>query len=140
MLDNYRDLIDELLGTPALVRAALASGDPDAVRLVAALHARDKLVLERVQRIKTQLDPHLKPLPAFAALLADADVGDAATLGSRFEVARGELVSLLMNLTLRDWERTATTDAEGIITLADEVEAHVDFDEEQRARLQALAG
>jgi WD40 repeat protein len=34
MLDNYQDLIDELLGTPQLVRDALAGGNPDAIRLV----------------------------------------------------------------------------------------------------------
>lgn len=138
MLDNYRDLIDELLGTPALVRAALAGSNPEAVRLVAALRARDGLVLERVQRIKTQVDPHLKPLPGLDALLAASESESAEELSGRFETARGDLVSLLMNLTLRDWERTATTDAAGIITLADEVEAHVEFDEAQRERLEQL--
>lgn len=137
MLDNYRDLIDELLGTPALVRAALAGGNPGAARVVATLHARDQLVLERVQRIKSQRDPHLKPLPSPATTFVEAE--NAEDLGGRFEIGRGDLVSLLMNLTLRDWERTATTDAEGIITLADEVEAHVEFDEAQRAQLEALA-
>jgi hypothetical protein len=140
MLDNYRDLIDELLGTPAQVRAVVAAGDDEALRLIAAMRACDQLVLERVQRIKNQLDPHLKPLPSFDDLLAKAEIeGTSEEQMSRFEIARGDLVSLLMNLTLRDWERTATTDAEGVITLADAVEAHVEFDEEQRARLDALS-
>jgi hypothetical protein len=137
MLDNYRDLIDELLGTPALVRTALASGGDDQRQLVAAMHARDLLALERVQRIKQQLDPHLKPLPSIEDLLAVADPDSFADLLDAFETTRGDLVSLLMNLTLRDWERTATTDDEGIITLADEVETHVEFDETQRAQLNA---
>src|SRR4051812_24789397 len=137
MLDNYRDLIDELLGTPALVRTALASGGDDLRQLVAAMHARDLLALERVQRIKHQLDPHLKPLPSIEDLLAAADPDSFADLLDAFETTRGDLVSLLMNLTLRDWERTATTDDAGIITLADEVETHVEFDETQRARFNA---
>ena len=40
-----------------------------------------------------------------------------------------------MNLTLKDWERTATDDVEGEVSLADEVERHVEFDEAIRARL-----
>ena len=133
MLDNYQDLIDELLGTPALVRSAIGSGD-EAQRHVAAMRDRDRIVLERVQRIKNQLDPHLKPVPALDTLLAATDPGnDSDELLASFEIARGDLVSLLMNLTLRDWERTATTDESGIVTLAEEVENHVEFDEEQRA-------
>ena len=139
MLDSYRELIDELLGTPALARAAVPAGGEPAARLVAAMSALDGLVLERVQRIKNQTDPHLKALPALDALEAGATPGDDAdALLGRFETVRGDLVSLLMNLTLRDWERTATTDA-GIVTLADEVEAHVEVDEAQRARLEAFA-
>jgi hypothetical protein len=133
MLDNYQDLIDELLGTPAVVRIAIGGGNAEALLHVAAMRDRDRLVLERVQRIKNQLDPHLKPVPAPDVLLASADPGsDPDELLSSFEIARGDLVSLLMNLTLRDWERTATTDESGVMTLADEVENHVEFDEEQR--------
>jgi hypothetical protein len=141
MLDNYQDLIDELLGTPKLVRGVATGGSDEALRLVSAMRARDRIVLERVQRIKNQTDPHLKALPSLDDLLAGPEPeADAEALLSSFETARGDLVSLLMNLTLRDWERTATTDASGIITLADEVESHVEFDEDQRARLEELAG
>lgn len=140
MLDNYQDLIDELLGTPALVREAVSRGIPEALTLVAAMRARDRLVLERVQRIKNQTDPHLKAIPDPDALAAESGpVSDAEALLASFEIARGDLVSLLMNLTLRDWERTATVDAGDIVTLADEIEAHVEFDEEQRARLASLS-
>lgn len=141
MLDNYQDLIDELLGTPAMVRGMIASGEDQALRLVAAMRARDRVVLERLQRIKHQIDPHLKPLPSLDVLLAaEVAESDRDELLSSYETARGDLISLLMNLTLRDWERTATTDEAGVITLADEVETHVEFDEEQRARLAAFAG
>src|SRR3954447_14019876 len=141
MLDNYQDLIDELLGTPKLVRGVATGGSDEALRLVSAMRARDRIVLERIQRIKNQTDPHLKALPSLDDLLAGlVPEADAEALLSSFETARGDLVSLLMNLTLRDWERTATTDASGIITLADEVESHVEFDEDQRARLEELAG
>jgi len=43
----------------------------------------------------------------------------------------------LMNLTLRDWERTAIDETDGQVTLADEVERHVEFDEDHLARIRA---
>lgn len=140
MLDNYQDLIDELLGTPKLVRDVIAGGNAEALPLINAMRTRDRLVLERMQRIKNQIDPHLKTLSSDATELAAVEpLDDAETLLATFDTSRGDLVSLLMNLTLRDWERTATTEAGGIVTLADEVETHVEFDEELRARLDALA-
>jgi hypothetical protein len=141
MLDNYQDLIDELLGMPQLVRDVIAAGDDDALRIVLAMRTRDRIVLDRVQRIKNQLDPYLKPVPTGEQLLTGIEPEtDRDALLASFEQSRGDLVSLLMNLTLRDWERTATTDAEGLITLADDVESHVEFDEEQRTRLLPGAG
>jgi hypothetical protein len=140
MLDNYQDLIDELLGTPKLVRDAIAGGNAEALPLIRAMRGRDRLALERVQRIKNQTDPHLKDVPADLDQLAAGEPdADAEALLSSFEISRGDLVSLLMNLTLRDWERTATVERGGIITLADEVETHVEFDEDLRARLESLS-
>ena len=54
------------------------------------------------------------------------------------EAARGDLVSLLINLSLKDWERTAFHEVRGERTLAEEIEEHVDYDETQRGRLRAL--
>ena len=52
------------------------------------------------------------------------------------EVARGDLVSLLINLSLKDWTRGAIDETGSEITLADEVERHVEFDERQRRQLR----
>lgn len=137
MLDNYQDLIDELLGTPKLVREAIANAS--ALPLINAMRARDRAVLDRVQRIKNQTDPHLKTLSDEVDHLTGGQLEtDQSVLLDSFETSRGDLVSLLMNLTLRDWERTATVESGGIITLADEVETHVEFDEAMRARLESL--
>mgnify|MGYP000069441438 CR=1 FL=1 len=141
MLDDYQDLIDELLGTPALVRTlfANAEGAPSerALQSVSALHERDTIVLGRLQRLTRETSaPYFKQLPALDAAIAAAPIPDDldAFMGS-FDTARGDLVSLLMNLTLKDWERIATDDVEGEISLAEEVERHVEFDEAIRARL-----
>ena len=42
-----------------------------------------------------------------------------------------------MNLTLKDWARVGTHEIDGEITIAEEVETHVDFDEAMRARVAA---
>lgn len=142
MLDAYQDLIDELLGTPRAVREYLASEPtPDQLRLVAAMHERDAAVLERLQRMTREPFPHLAELPALADAVERAVLaGSAEDEIARFEATRGELVSLLMNLTLKDWERTATTEAGATITLADEVESHVEEDEAFRDRIGAHGG
>jgi hypothetical protein len=141
MLEEYQDLIEELLGTPNIVRVAMAQGqDPEQVALVAALHARDREALDRVQRLIRETAPHFKILPDFDAAVANATAPDDpdAMLAS-FDTTRGDLVSLLMNLTLKDWERTATSDAGGTVSLVDEVEQHVEFDEAFRARFGTQA-
>ena len=138
MLDNYRDLIDELLGTPTALRqlaAARGALPAAAARLIAELRDRDRAVLERLQTMTRQRDPYLRALRPVEPAWAD----DAALL-DEFDAARGDLVSLLMNLTLRDWERTAIDEADGAITVADEVERHVEFDEEHVAQLRRAIG
>lgn len=141
MLDDYQDLIDELLGTPALVRTLFAAADgapPErAMAPVSALHERDKVVLGRLQHLtRESAPPYFKQLPALdAAIAAAPPLTDLDAFLNEFDTARGDLVSLLMNLTLKDWERIATDDVEGEISLAEEVERHVEFDEAIRARL-----
>jgi hypothetical protein len=114
---------------------SLVSGapSPEARRLVAQMRDRDRVVLERLNRMMRSPDPRLD-----AVNLGEPDVTESLEdLLSEADIARGDLVSLLMNLTLKDWERVASHDVEGEITLAEEVEAHVDFDEAQLARIRA---
>lgn len=141
MLDDYQDLIDELLGTPALVRTLFLNteGGPSEKQVIAvsALHERDKVVLERLQRLQREsAPPWFKVLPGLDDALKSAPVpSDLDAFLGEFDTARGDLVSLLMNLTLKDWERVATDDVEGEVSLAEEVERHVEFDEAIVARL-----
>lgn len=139
MLENYQDLIDELLDAPREIRGIIgadpASVPPAALSLLSALRVRDAAVLDRLQRMTREDMPDLRALPAFETPAEMADHGDLAELLATFEANRGELVSLLMNLTLKDWERVATHDVHGETTLAAEVEEHVDYDEALRAEL-----
>jgi hypothetical protein len=133
MLDAYRDLIDELLETPTEIRSLLkeqpaTAAEADARRIVAGIRDRDRAVLERMQTMRQREMPYLRELQ-LEATMGDEDL---ATLVDAMETARGDLVSILINLSLKDWERGAIHERAGEITLADEIEEHVDFDEAQR--------
>jgi hypothetical protein len=137
MLDAYRDLIDDLLNTPTEIRELIAasgrsSTSPAATRLIAELRNRDRAILERMQSITREETPYL-PALRLSESVADEDL---STLLEEMEVARGDLVSLLINLSLKDWTRAAIDETGDEITLADEVERHVEFDERQRRRLR----
>jgi hypothetical protein len=139
MLDAYRDLIDELLETPSDIRVLIEAPDAptpsdEARRLIAELRDRDRAVLDRVQAITRNENPYLRPLRV-APSVGDEEM---AAILKGFEVARGDLVSHLINLSLRDWERVAIHETAGEVTLADEIEEHVEFDEEHRQRIREL--
>jgi len=137
VLDAFRELIDELLDAPRHLRdLSLAGTDNEEARtLMALITARDAALLDRLQTMIRQTTPLLKPAPETAA----AD-GSSADLLAAFEHGRGELVSLLMNLSLKDWERTAIDASGAEITLADDVETHVEFDEQTQEQLSGLLG
>jgi hypothetical protein len=137
MLDAYRDLIDDLLNTPSEIREQIeASGasdaSPESKRLVAEIRDRDRAILKRVQTITREDTPYLPAL----RVTESADDEDLSALLEEMEVARGDLVSLLINLSLKDWTRGAIDETEGEITLADEIERHVEYDERQRRQLR----
>ena len=139
MLDAYRDLIDELLGTPSEIRGLVEPWDvaavpPEAHRLISDLRDRDRSVLGQLQTMTRQENAYLR-----AARQTPYDAAEpVATLLDDFDLARGDLVSLLINLSLKDWERTALHETAGEVALVDEVESHVEFDETQRQRIREL--
>ncbi len=145
MLDNYRDLIDGLLETPTTLRAALGDPvpetiDPEVATLLLELRVREAVNLRRLQSIMRH-EPILllamEDEPEIRALRpATGDPTPEADLAS-FSHDRSELISLLVNLTLRDWERGVNHDRTGETTLADEVEDHLTWDEAIVAKLTA---
>ena len=136
MLDAYRDLIDDLLSTPSDIRQLVSgSGEsgasPEVKGLIAQIRDRDRSILERVQRITREETPNLT---AIRSIVPD-EHEDLSALLDDMEVARGDLVSLLINLSLKDWTRQAVDESGSEITLADEIEQHVEFDERLRLTL-----
>ena len=136
MLDSYRDLIDELLDTPKTLRGLfddVTVPSDEALALVQELRVRDEAMLDRLNLMLRQQDAVLDPLPAPPG----APSQDIDTALSGFEHARGDLISLLMNLTIRDWGKSAVGDDGQETIVSDEVEDHVDFDERHVAAIRA---
>jgi hypothetical protein len=107
---------------------------PEARHLIAELRNRDRQILDQLRTMTRQENVYLR-----AARAAVYDPGEQLeALLDDFDLARGDLVSLLINLSLKDWERTAMQETAGEVSLTDEVEAHVEFDETQRARIRDL--
>ena len=145
MLDSYRDLIDGLLHTPTTLQDILGSqpGDasPERQTLLHEARVREAVNLRRAQSIMRNQRVMLLAFedePEMVALRA----GDSQEPNSEDDLAtfshdRSELISLLVNLTLKDWERPVDHDRTGDTTLADEIEDHLTWDEDLVAGITA---
>lgn len=142
MLDSYRDLIDSLLPTPTSLREALGTPVRDDISPEQATRLHEMAVREAVNLRRMQATLSREPL----MLLAIEDekelkaLGDAVEFESEADLAsfshdRSELISVLVNLTLRDWERPIDHDRSGDTTIADEIDAHLTWDEEISAAI-----
>lgn len=150
MLDAYRDLIDDLIGAPTAIKRRPPAGAAAAARLRELIDA-DTQALADLLRFTREDSPVLSAPPdpeeaAGVVPLADPDLVpdvDPAShpdeLIAAFDTARGELVSLLMNLTLKDWEATGIDTDGAEISVAELVERHVELDETIRAELGAAS-
>jgi hypothetical protein len=87
---------------------------------------------QRVMLLAIEDEPEMVALRGGNAPEPDP-VDDLAT----FSHDRSELISLLVNLTLKDWERPVDHDRTGDTTLADEIEDHLTWDEDIVARISA---
>jgi spore cortex formation protein SpoVR/YcgB (stage V sporulation) len=143
MLDSYRDLVDGLLETPTTLRDALGDpvGDvsPDSAARLRELRAREAVNLRRAQAIMRRDHILLRAIEDEPEIVALANpVSSPATPEedlATFSHDRSELISLLVNLTLKDWERPVDHDRTGETTLADEIEDHLTWDEAITARI-----
>jgi hypothetical protein len=147
MLSAYQDLIEGLTETPGVLRELLGTPvpddlDPAKVALLTELSARERAQLGRVQRVMRDRQTYLRAIEREPALVEAVDAAGASSkpapegLVTAFNDARGELIALLMNLTLRDWERPITHEQAGEVTLNEEIDAHLAWDEEMLKRLR----
>ena len=155
MLDSYRDLIDGLLETPSALRSLLGDPVPDdappeTVEILREMTVRETVTLRRARSVMRKDSMSLVAIehePEIEALssASSSAPGEAETretpeaLLTSFNDNRTELISLLVNLTLRDWERPVNHEILGETVLSDEIEDHLTWDEAIVARLTSAA-
>lgn len=146
MLDSYRELIEGLTNAPTDLRALLGAPvpddvDPEVASGLRALLARETVALARVRTILWTPAAELRPIEREPLLHDPPDLSVTPEAALRaFSTERSELVSLLMNVTLTEWERAVNHQESGETSLADEMEDHLSWDEEQIDRFRALVG
>lgn len=135
MLDSFQDLIEGLTETPSSLRELLGNPVPDDIpdgvkAKLAELRTREKVEVRRVQAVMRERKARLRPIQYEPEMrqLEDAVTTPEAMLAD-FNNERSELISLLVNLTLRDWDQPVDHEEKGEITLADEIENHLIWDE-----------
>jgi hypothetical protein len=147
MLDSYRELLDIVVQTPSQLKAAAETagappeGEWGAAEVLAHMAAIDNLWAERLGQLLHEKEPRTRPGGSGKAAQVQEQLmgGTVADNLDAFNTARGEIVSLLMGLSLRDWERIGHHDSAGEISIADVVETIVDHDADHIAQLQALS-
>lgn len=142
MLDDYRELIDLLARAPQQLAAAAKTAGEPASGVCGRLVMSERLYLGWLNELFQRADPLLRsPNLAHLAEQERLQQQPAADSLATFSDSRGDTISLLMGLSLRDWERTGILEEEGReVTLSGLVEALVDLDADHLAELQQLAG
>lgn len=147
MLSSYQDLIEGLTETPGALRDLLGTPvpddlDPAQVALLAELRARERAQLGRVQRVMREQQTYLRAIErepeVVEATASEGHHQSPEALLTAFNDGRSELIALLMNLTLRDWERSVNHEQAGEVTLSEEIDAHLTWDEEMLGRIRGV--
>jgi hypothetical protein len=144
MLDAYRDLIDGLTQESTTLRSMLGDPVPDDMspELLAALkeiRGREAAMFRRAQSIMRGESVNLREIANEPEVRNASELpGSPEEQMQAFLLDRGELVSLLINLTLKDWERKVPHYTLGETTLSDEIETHLTWEEESLERVESL--
>lgn len=146
MLDAYRDLIDGLTEESTTLRALLGDPVPDdlnpeALALLKEARAREGVMLARSQKIMRGENVNLRAIENEPSVVNSAELtGSPEEILESMILDRGELVSLLINLNMKDWDRKVPHWVLGETTIADEVEEHLTWEEDTLPHFEALLG
>ena len=144
MLDAYRDLIDGLTEESTTLRERLGSPvlddiSPALLTALKEIRGREAAMFRRAQSIMRGERITLRDIENEVEVKNAADLQESPEeLMQGFILDRGELVSLLINLTLKDWERKVPHYTLGETTLSDEIETHLTWEEESLERVDSL--
>jgi hypothetical protein len=146
VLDSYRELLDMLVGMPVQLQTALdQAGDPpagewDAAQILGHMVASERMFSGWLNQLLNERDPLLRePKADHFAMQDELMQQPAAQNMDAFNSARGDTITLLMGLSLRDWEKAGVDARDTEISVDELVEAMVDHDVEHLTQMQALA-
>jgi hypothetical protein len=148
MIDSVNELIEELTETPEILKTRLADRDDiqprsiddwGPVEIVAHMAQNEQVHRNRMQEILTKHVPYLKGWdPVEAAREKDYSSMDMAAVLEEFVDQRGDTLVLLVNLALKDWDRTGVHDEMGEISIEDLASDLIDHDKKYLARLDEI--
>jgi uncharacterized damage-inducible protein DinB len=108
--------------------------------VLAHMAATEQLWFGRLNTLLHQTNALLRaPDDEYRQMQEQLMVGTTEENLEAFNRLRGESVSLLMGLSLRDWDRTGMHETRGEMSIADVVETMVDHDAEHLGQINALA-
>jgi hypothetical protein len=147
MIDSYHELIDALSGTPRRLQAVsseAAAGTPRSnetwgiTEIVCHLTDFEKVYRERIMAVLTQNAPYLRSVD-FEEVARQHDYASRSLEEAvdEFGRERGETISVLLNLALKDWERTGIHDEFGEVSIEEMIERMVDHEEEHLGQIEA---
>lgn len=141
MLDAYRDLIDGLTEESTTLREMLGDPVPDdlpqaVVALVQEVRGREAAMFRRAQSVMRGQNVNLRSIENEPEVRNAHEANETPEeLLAAFIHDRGELVSLLINLTIKDWERKVPHYVHGETTMSDEIETHLSWEEDVLDRM-----
>jgi hypothetical protein len=150
LIDSVNELIDELSETPEVLKTRLGDRDDiqprsvddwGPVEIVAHMAEAERVHRNRMQEILTKHVPYLKDWdPIEAARQKDYSSMDLAAALAEFVDQRGDTLVLLVNLALKDWDRTGVHDELGEVSIEDLASELIDHDQKYMARLDEVLG
>lgn len=148
MIDAVNEIIDDLSETPEVLKARFAErseiqprsvDDWGPVEIVAHMAEAERIHRNRMQEILTKHVPYLRDWdPVEAAREKDYSSMDMAAALEEFVDQRGDTLVLLVNLALKDWDRTGVHDTLGEVSIEDLAGELIDHDRKYLTRLEEI--
>jgi hypothetical protein len=148
VLESVNELIEELSQTPDTLKRQLgdrtdikpqSADDWGPVEILGHMAEYERLQRTRMQEILTKHVPYLKDWdPVEAARQKDYSAMNLSEVLAEYVDQRGDTLVLLVNLALKDWDRTGMSDTLGEVSLEDLAGELIDSDEKYLARLEEI--
>lgn len=148
MIDSVNELIDDLNQSPEILKQRLGDRDdiqpqspdnPGPVEVVVHMAENERVQRNRIQEILTKHVPYLRDWDPNTALQQKDYTGmSMSQVVEDFVDQRGDTLVLLVNLALKDWDRTGVSDTLGEVSVEDIAGDLIDHDQQQLKRLDEM--